>query len=85
MQTRGFNIILCESDWTFMWHVNQYVHRKKSNMFPDTARFPDAWSDMSWNRLAVQIMTAPASEFLFCRPMSDNSGLGLDVEESAVL
>ena len=43
MQTRGFNIILCESDWTFMWHVNQYVHRKKSNMFPDAARFPDAW------------------------------------------
>lgn len=27
MQNRGFNIILCESDWTFMWHVNQYVHR----------------------------------------------------------
>ncbi|CAE7235971.1 unnamed protein product, partial [Symbiodinium sp. KB8] len=43
MQTRGFNIILCESDWTFMWHVNQYVHRKKSNMFPDATRFPDAW------------------------------------------
>eukprot|EP00931_Biecheleriopsis_adriatica_P088278 TRINITY_DN62639_c0_g1_i1.p1 TRINITY_DN62639_c0_g1~~TRINITY_DN62639_c0_g1_i1.p1 ORF type:complete len:1151 (-),score=234.12 TRINITY_DN62639_c0_g1_i1:112-3564(-) len=41
MQTRGFNIILCESDWTFMWHVNQYVHRKKSNMFPEAVRFPD--------------------------------------------
>lgn len=30
MQNRGFNIILCESDWTFMWHVNQYVHRSLS-------------------------------------------------------
>ncbi|CAJ1447992.1 unnamed protein product, partial [Effrenium voratum] len=41
MQARGFNVILCESDWTFMWHVNQYVHRKKSKMFPDATRFPD--------------------------------------------
>lgn len=41
IQTRGFNIILCESDWTFMWHVNQYIHRKKSNMYPDNVRFPD--------------------------------------------
>eukprot|EP00929_Paragymnodinium_shiwhaense_P007221 TRINITY_DN111153_c0_g1_i1.p1 TRINITY_DN111153_c0_g1~~TRINITY_DN111153_c0_g1_i1.p1 ORF type:complete len:1203 (-),score=287.37 TRINITY_DN111153_c0_g1_i1:90-3698(-) len=41
IEVRGFNIILCESDWTFMWHVNQYIHRKKSNMFPDNVRFPD--------------------------------------------
>lgn len=41
IQTRGFNLVLCESDWTFMWHVNQYIHRKKSNMFPDSIRFPD--------------------------------------------
>ncbi|CAE7405638.1 unnamed protein product [Symbiodinium sp. CCMP2592] len=61
MQTRGFNIILCESDWTFMWHVNQYVHRKKSNMFPDATRFPDwMWKNRPFYEL-VEWMRKRAS------------------------
>eukprot|EP00122_Pirum_gemmata_P008744 Pgem_evm1s8068 len=39
-RVRAEFIILCEADWTFMWHVNQYIHRKKSNMFPANIRFP---------------------------------------------
>lgn len=61
MQNRGFNIILCESDWTFMWHVNQYVHRKKSKMFPDTTRFPDwMWQNRPFYEL-VEWMRKRAS------------------------
>ena len=61
MQNRGFNIILCESDWTFMWHVNQYVHRKKSNMFPEATRFPDwMWKNRPFYEL-VEWMRKRAS------------------------
>lgn len=61
MQNRGFNIILCESDWTFMWHVNQYVHRKKSKMFPDASRFPDwMWKNRPFYEL-VEWMRKRAS------------------------
>jgi len=41
IEFQGYKIILCEADWTFMWHVNQYIHRKKSKMFPDRVRFPE--------------------------------------------
>jgi len=40
IEYKGYKLILCEADWTFMWHVNQYIHRKKSNMFPTNIRFP---------------------------------------------
>jgi erythromycin esterase-like protein len=42
IEVKQFKVILCEADWTFMWHVNQYIHRKKSSMFPKGVRFP-AW------------------------------------------
>jgi len=40
IEFQGYKVILCEADWTFMWHVNQYIHRKKSRMFPERVRFP---------------------------------------------
>jgi hypothetical protein len=40
IEVKGYKIILCEADWTFMWHVNQYIHRKRSKMFPEHMRFP---------------------------------------------
>ena len=61
VQNRGFNVILCESDWTFMWHVNQYVHRKKSKMFPEASRFPDwMWKNRPFHDL-VEWMRKRAS------------------------
>ncbi|CAD7947621.1 unnamed protein product [Amoebophrya sp. A120] len=41
IEVRGFKVVIVEADWPFMWHVNQYIHRKKVKMFPDTVRFPD--------------------------------------------
>ena len=40
---RRFSVVVCESDWPFMYHVNQYVQRKKINPYPkekDGGRFP---------------------------------------------
>jgi len=41
IEVRKFKVVIVEADWPFMWHVNQYIHRKKVNMFPDNVRFPD--------------------------------------------
>ena len=26
---RGFKICFCEADWPFMWHVDEYAHRRR--------------------------------------------------------
>jgi erythromycin esterase-like protein len=43
IQNRKFRVVFCEADWPFLWHVNQYIHRKKTTMFPpeESVRFPD--------------------------------------------
>eukprot|EP00750_Incisomonas_marina_P003276 INCI13042.3.p1 GENE.INCI13042.3~~INCI13042.3.p1 ORF type:complete len:1029 (-),score=161.50 INCI13042.3:433-3519(-) len=43
IQNRGFEVVLCEADWPFMYHINEYIHRKKMTMFPrgpKGVRFP---------------------------------------------
>ena len=40
---RKFSVVVVEADWPFMFHVNQYIQRKKRNVFPnakDGGRFP---------------------------------------------
>ncbi|CAD7975021.1 unnamed protein product [Amoebophrya sp. A25] len=43
VEVRKFKVIIVEADWPFLWHVNQYIHRKKLHMFPrnSQARFPE--------------------------------------------
>eukprot|EP00928_Gymnodinium_smaydae_P070397 TRINITY_DN54242_c0_g1_i1.p1 TRINITY_DN54242_c0_g1~~TRINITY_DN54242_c0_g1_i1.p1 ORF type:complete len:1126 (-),score=276.04 TRINITY_DN54242_c0_g1_i1:79-3456(-) len=58
IEVRGFKIVLCEADWPFLWHANQYIHRKRKTMFPreedgDRVRFPD-W--MWRNRPFVELI-----------------------------
>ncbi|CAD7935472.1 unnamed protein product [Amoebophrya sp. A25] len=61
IEFKKFTCVLCESDWTFMWHMNQYVHRKKSKMFPDSIRFPDwMWKNEPFHDL-VEWMRRRAS------------------------
>ncbi len=61
IEFRKFTCVLCESDWTFMWHVNGYVHRKKANMYPDKMRFPDwMWKNAPFHDL-VEWMRQRAS------------------------
>ena len=50
---RKFRVVFCEADWPFLWHVNQYIHRKKTTMFPADVRFPD-W--MWRNRPFVELI-----------------------------
>ncbi len=42
-----------EADWPFMWHVNEYIHRRRTEMFPPGSRFPQ-W--MWQNRAFVQLI-----------------------------
>ena len=42
-----------EADWPFMWHVNEYVHRRRTNIFPKGARFPEwMWQNHAFTQFA---------------------------------
>jgi len=83
IEIRGFKIIVCEADWTFMWHVNQYIHRKKSNMFPEKLRFPDwMWKNRPFYELIEWMRKRASSDgpYLFgmdcyCREESKEEAL----------
>ena len=34
IEVKGFKVIIVEADWPFCWHINEYIHRKKTSMFP---------------------------------------------------
>eukprot|EP00915_Cephaloidophora_sp_WS-2016_P007794 GHVH01010786.1.p1 GENE.GHVH01010786.1~~GHVH01010786.1.p1 ORF type:complete len:989 (+),score=129.44 GHVH01010786.1:251-3217(+) len=52
VELRGFQVIIVEADWPFMWHVNEYVHRRKQKMYPSDVRFPDwMWINKPWMQL----------------------------------
>ena len=53
IEARGFRVVLCEGDWPDLWHVNQYIHRKRNTMFPAGGRFPQ-W--MWRNRAFVELV-----------------------------
>ena len=43
IKNRGFQVVLCEADWPFMYHINDYIQRKKVTMYPKGpkgVRFP---------------------------------------------
>lgn len=42
IDTRGFTLVCVEADWPYMWHINEYIHRRRTHMYPLAKRFP-AW------------------------------------------
>ena len=54
IEVRKYKVIIVEADWPLMWHLNEYIHRKRSRMFPnEKGRFPD-W--MWRNRPFVELI-----------------------------
>lgn len=68
IEQKKFSCILTESDWTFSWHINQYIHRKRSHMYPDKMRFPDwMWKNRPFYELVEWMRRRASSDgpFLF--------------------
>lgn len=41
IETKKFQVVIVEADWPLMWHVNQYIHRKKATMWPPGKKLTD--------------------------------------------
>ena len=41
IENRGFKLVCLEADWPFIWHVNEFAHRRRTKMFPEGAKFPE--------------------------------------------
>ena len=41
IEVRKFQVVIVEADWPLMWHVNQYIHRKKATMWPTDRKLTD--------------------------------------------
>lgn len=49
-----------------MWHVNQYINRKKQKMFPDDVRFPDwMWRNRPFVELIEWMRKIERNVYLF--------------------
>lgn len=41
IEQRGFQLVCVEADWPYMWHINEYIHRRRRQMFPFGVKFPE--------------------------------------------
>jgi len=52
IDTRGFSLVCVEADWPYMWHINEYIHRRRTKMYPQGKRFPEwMWQNRSFASL----------------------------------